>query len=51
MNFNTKHIEIARILVEKIKHEKVITYKELTTAMGIKIGKNSDLYGYLGDLS
>lgn len=50
-NLNRKHLEIARILVEQIKNEKMITYKELATIVGMSVENNSDLYGYLGDLS
>lgn len=50
-NFNQKHLEIARVLVENIKIKSHITYKELGLHVGMSIGINSDLYWHLGDLS
>ncbi|RDY22428.1 hypothetical protein CHF27_013495 [Romboutsia maritimum] len=51
LKLNEKHLEIAKILVEKIKNEQTISYSELSEKVGIILGKNSELYHYIGDLS
>ena len=50
-NFDRKHLEIARILVEEIKKGRTITYKKLSILVDMNLEINSDLYYHLGDLS
>lgn len=50
-NFDRKHLEIARVLVEEIKKGRAITYKKLSILVNMNLEVNSDLYHYLGDLS
>lgn len=50
-DFDKKHLEIARVLVEEIKNGRTITYKELAINVGMSVERNSDLYSHLGDLS
>lgn len=55
MNLNKKHLEIARILVQRIKNERdTITYKELANNIGMDVGSagfGRELGGLIGDLS
>lgn len=50
-NFDEKHLEIAKVLVEEIKNRNIITYKELGMNVRLSVEPQSDLYSYLGDLS
>lgn len=50
-NFDEKHLEIAKILVDEIKNRSIITYKELGMNVGMSVEPQSNLYNYLRDLS
>lgn len=50
-NFNKNHLKIARVIIEEIKNKRTTTYKELAINVGMSVEINSNLYGYLGNLS
>lgn len=50
-NFDEKHLEIAKVLVEEIKYKQNIFYKDLRKQVGIPEEKMRNLWRYLGDLS
>ena len=60
LNFNKKHLEIAKVLVETVKEgqlinsEKIITYGKLSSIVGLPIStyKEREIFGrYLGEIS
>lgn len=50
-NFDEKHLEIAKVLVEEIRYKQNIFYNDLRKQVGITEEKMRNLWWYLGDLS
>lgn len=50
-NFDEKHLEIARVLVDMAKEEHIIYYADLRMKVGMAENEMRKMWGYLGDLS